>query len=580
MTTSLRRGSGKDELKAARNKSGQLFIGVAIFSFAVSLLMLTGPLFMMQVYDRVLGSGSVETLTALMMLVTGLFLLMGVLDMARNQVMQRVAARFQAILEGRIFQAALREAAQTGNKGMSSGSLRDLDAVQKLIASPAALALFDLPFTPLFLAAIFILHPFLGLVAVIGGVILMAAALLHQKLARNALATASTDALRAELASEAYRNEAEVISALGMRGASFGRWLSSRRATTTAQIRSGDIGAVFSSFSKAFRLFLQSCMLAVGAWLVLKTQLSAGAMIAGSILMGRALAPIDQVLGSWPQIQRAKDGWQRLSALLERIPVPASVTPLPRPSGDIEVRQLAAMPPTERVFLLRGLNFSIPAGTALGVIGPSGAGKSTLARILVGAWSPASGSVRLGGATLDQYDPDILGSLIGYLPQKTSLFEGSIAENIARLSPFPDPEQVVQAAQHAAAHQMILDLPQGYDTRIDQIQNRLSGGQIQRIGLARAFYGNPVVFVLDEPNSNLDNEGSFAVNQAIRNIKSRGGTAIIMAHRPSVIAECDNLLVLQDGQQKAFGPRDVVLKENVQNAVQIAQASSKSAGAS
>lgn len=580
MTVSRRPVSGEDELRAARNKSGQLFVAVAVFSFAVSLLMLTGPLFMMQVYDRVLGSGSVETLTALMLLVTVLFFLMAVLDMARNRVMQRIAARFQTSLEGRIFQIVLREATQSGNRGAASGSLRDLDALQKLIASPAALALFDMPFVPVFLAAIFILHPLLGVVAVIGGLILIIATVLHQRLARNALTKTSSDALRAELLSEAYRNEAEVIAALGMRDASFGRWLAARHAALSAQLQSGDVSAAFTSFSKAFRLFLQSCMLAVGAWLVLRAQLSAGAMIAGSILMGRVLAPIDQVLGGWPHIQRAKDGWRRLAALLEHVPPPHSVTPLPRPSGKIEVRQLAAAPPAGRVFLLRGLNFMIPAGTALGVIGPSGAGKSALARVLVGAWSPSSGSVRLGGAALDQYDPDVLGSLIGYLPQKATLFEGTIAENIARLSPDPDPEKVVRAAQQAAAHQMILDLPQGYDTSVDQIQNRLSGGQIQRIGLARAFYDDPVVIILDEPNSNLDNEGSLAVNQAIRNIKSRGGTAIIMAHRPSVIAECDYLLVLQHGQQKAFGPRDEVLKENVQNATQIARTGNQTAGIS
>jgi ABC-type protease/lipase transport system fused ATPase/permease subunit len=288
--------------------------------------------------------------------------------------------------------------------------------------------------------------------------------------------------------------------------------------------------------------------------------------------LGRALAPIDQLVGGWPSLHAAQDGWARLSALLSRQPPEALPTRLPRPEARIEARNLTVVPPGEAVATLRGVSFSVSPGQALGVIGPSGAGKSTLARALIGAWAAGAGTVRLGGATLDQYHPDNLGALIGYLPQQVTLFDGTIAENIARLATVPDPERVVRAAQAADAHQMILDLPQGYDTRISQTAGRLSGGQIQRIGLARALYPDPVLLVLDEPNSNLDNHGSEALNRAIRRIKEQNGAVIIMAHRPAAINECEILLVLEQGQRRAFGPRDKVLQEMVQNSAQILRA--------
>ena len=313
-------------------------------------------------------------------------------------------------------------------------------------------------------------------------------------------------------------------------------------------------------------------MLAAGAYLVLKQEITPGAMIASSILMGRALSPIEQVVGGWSLVQRALDGWDRLAGLLTRRPPPVKHTPLPRPTARLEVRNLTVVPPGQNAPTLRGVSFDLAPGQALGVIGPSGAGKSTLGRALIGAWPVAGGSIRLDGATLDQYDPDVLGSLIGYLPQQVTLFDGTIAENIARLSPQPDPAQIVAAATAAAAHRMILDLPQGYDTPVTQSGGRLSGGQIQRIGLARALYADPVIFVLDEPNSNLDNDGSTALNLAIRNIKARGGAVIIMAHRPAAITECELLLMMDQGLRRAFGPRDEVLRSLVRNAEQITKA--------
>ncbi|MDQ7262581.1 type I secretion system permease/ATPase [Paracoccus sp. PS-1] len=572
------RHDGQKELKSARGRAWQLYVFVGLFSFAVNMLMLTGPLFMMQVYDRVLASRSVETLTALFLLVVFLFTLMGVIDLARNRVMSRIAARFQERMEGRVFTAALQDGQAVGSDLVVRGGMRDLEAVQRLIASPVLMALFDLPWAPFFLAAVFLFHPLLGAVATAGLAVLVGATLLNQWLGRDALQQAAIASQSAERMSDLYRDEGELIGSLGMRSAAFERWQAARDAATEAVMRGNDRATGFTVFSRTFRLFLQSAILAAGAWLVLQQEVTPGAMIASSILMGRALAPVEQVVGGWSIVQRAQDGWRRLGELLSRRPPVPQRTPLPRPEALLEVRNLTVAPPGQAVATLRGVSFDLGPGQALGVIGPSGAGKTTLARALIAAWPVASGSIRLGGATLDQYDPDVLGGLIGYLPQQVTLFDGTIAENIARLSPEPDPQRVVAAAMAAAAHRMILDLPQGYDTRVSQTGGRLSGGQIQRIGLARALYADPVIFVLDEPNSNLDNEGSTALNLAIRNIKARGGAVIIMAHRPAAISECEMLLVMDQGLRRAFGPRDEVLKSLVRNADQIVRAQGQGGG--
>ncbi|TWI29933.1 type I secretion system permease/ATPase [Paracoccus sulfuroxidans] len=572
------RHDGKRELSSARSMALPLLVFVGIFSFAVNLLMLTGPLFMMQVYDRVLASRSVETLTALFVLVVFLFALMGLIDAARTRVMSRIAARFQEKLEGRVFTAALQDGSASGSDAVVRGGMRDLEAVQRLISSPVMMALFDLPWAPFFLAAVYIFHFWLGVVATVGLLVLVIATLLNQWLSREALQEAAIASQTAERMSDLYREEGELIGSLGMRNAAFRRWQSARDQATEATMRSADRASSFTVFSRTFRLFLQSALLAAGAWLVLKQEVTPGAMIASSILMGRALAPIEQVVGGWSMVQRSLDGWKRLSALLSRRPPTEKRTPLPRPPAQLEVRQLSIVPPGQGPATLRGVSFDLSPGQALGVIGPSGAGKSTLARALIGAWPIAAGSIRLGGATLDQYDPDVLGSLIGYLPQQVTLFDGTIAENIARLSAHPDPQRIVEAATAAAAHRMILDLPNGYDTLVTQTGGRLSGGQIQRIGLARALYAEPVLFVLDEPNSNLDNEGSNALNLAIRNIKARGGAVIIMAHRPAAISECEQLLVLDQGTRRAFGPRDEVLKSMVKNAEQITKSQGQAGG--
>ena len=562
--------AGRDELIAARRQSRPYYWFVAIFSFFVNLLMLTGPLYMLQVYDRVLGSRSIATLIALSGLVVFLYGMMGILDYARGRVMARVAARFQAAMDVRVFEAVMRRSAVKPDELAATG-LKDLESVQRLMSSPVLMAFFDIPWTPFFIAGIFVFHPWLGVLALTGGLILVAVTGLNQLLSRKPTLKSNRAGMQAEHTSEQIRNEAEMVQSLGMRDAAFRRWYKARAAALKGTIGSADVIGTFTVITKTFRLFLQSAMLGLGAYLVLQNQLTPGAMIAGSILMGRALAPIELAIGQWPMVTRARTGWDNLAQLLSEVPPEEPRLPLPKPKALLEVTQATIVPPGEHQASLRLVSFNLMPGQALGVIGPSGAGKSTLARALTGVWRPAGGKIRLDGATLDQYGQD-LGKHIGYLPQRVTLFDGSIAENIARLSEAPDSQAIVEAARKADAHEMILKLPDGYNTRVTAAGGRLSGGQMQRIGLARAMYGDPVILVLDEPNSNLDNEGSEAVNQAIRKMKDEGKTVIIMAHRPSAIRECDMLLMLEHGTRAAFGSKEEVLRSRVKNHEQIATA--------
>ncbi len=556
---------GRDELDASRRDMRGLLIAAFVFSILVNLLLLTGPLYMLQVYDRVLGSRSTATLWALTGLMAFLFLVMGVLDYTRGRIMARVGARMQERLDRRVFSAALRRMQQVPGDPLALAAQRDLESVQRLWASPVLLAVFDIPWAPFFVAAIFVFHPLLGWLSVAGGVCLVVITVLNQWMTKEPLRRANAATLRGEMMSDAIKQEAEAVQALGMTNAAFDRWQVARKMALVQGIGASDLGGVFGTISKTFRQFLQSLMLGVGAYLVLQDAMGAGAMIAGSILLGRALQPIEVAIGQWAVVTRAQEGRARLSELLTRVQPEPQHTELPRPRAILEAQNLTVVPPGEAQAVLRMVSFRLEPGQALGIIGPSGAGKSSLARALIGSWKPAGGKVRLDGASLEQYDPDRLGSYIGYLPQRITLFEGTIAENIARLQRNPDGNAVVEAAKKAAAHEMITKLPDGYDTRVQALGGRLSGGQIQRIGLARALYGDPVLLVLDEPNSNLDNEGSVALNQAIAQMKAAGRAILIMAHRPAAIQECELLLVLEDGTRRAFGPRDQVLREMVKN---------------
>ena len=575
--------NGLQELRQARAESRGLYWAVGLFSFFANLLMLTGPIYMLQVYDRVLASRSEATLLALSMLVVFLYTVMGVLDYARGRIMGRVGARFQARLDRRVFDASLRRST-TARAPSGPPSLQDLEAVQRLMTSPVLMALFDMPWTPIFLVGIWIFHPALGTMALCGGLLLIGVTWANQAWSRQALTTQAAAGAHSDILSQQLRAEAEVIQSLGMRRAAFRRWYQARGQALTAGIAAADVGGGFGALSKTLRLLLQSAMLGLGAFLVLKGELTPGAMIAGSILLGRALAPIELAIGQWPLVQRARGGWTALARLLAEVPPEPAKTPLPPPKARLLVDQITIVPPSispgDQHPALRGLSFALEPGQACGVIGPSGAGKSTLARALTGVWRPAMGSIRLDGAPLDNYDADILGRYIGYLPQRVQLFDGTIADNIARLDPTPDPAAIHAAAKRAGAYDMILQFPDGFDTPINSTGGRLSGGQVQRIGLARAMYGDPTLLILDEPNSNLDNDGNERLNHAIRDYKADGHAILIMAHRPAAIAQCDLLLMIENGMRRAFGPKDEVLRAVVQNHSQITPAPGAAKGES
>ncbi len=560
---------GRAELARAARDSRGLFAAAVLFSIFVNILMLTGPLYMLQVYDRVLGSRSEPTLIALSGIVIFLFLAMGLLDHARGRVLARIGARLQARLDQRVFEAAVTRSSHLPGDPLAATAQRDLEAMQRFWSSPVAIALIDLPWTPVFLAAIFIFHPMLGWLAISGGLVLVLLAIANQSQGKTPVLRAGAASVAAEQIAERLKSEAEILRALGMTGAAFRRWSIARTEALKTGLDSADLGGAFSTTTRTLRLFLQSAILGLGAWLVLRGEMTAGAMIAGSIIMGRALAPIEQAISQWSVLTRAREGRVHLEQLLSLQPPEPQRTALPRPRAALEVEGLSVLLPGTPAPVLRGISFRLEPGQALGIIGPSGAGKSTLGRAIAGALRPAGGKIRLDGAELSHYDPDTLGSYIGYLPQTVSLFDATVAENIARLAPAPDAAEVVAAARAAAAHEMILKLPKGYDTRLPANGGQLSGGQVQRVGLARALYGDPVLLVLDEPNSNLDNDGSVALNTAIRGMKARGHSVIVIAHRPAAIQECDMLLMLEDGQRRAFGPRDEVLRGIVKNHTEI-----------
>ncbi len=565
------RASDGSRLGLLRAGTGGLFAGVLIFSIFTNLLVLTGPLFMLQVYDRVLSSRSEETLVALTALVAVLFLFYGCLDYARTRVLARAGERLEHRMSGRVFSAALAsEATKSGDKTAQT-ALDDLGSIRAYLGSGAMTALLDVPWTPVFLFAIFIFHPLLGWAAVFGGACLVIATLANQLLTKSPRRRALDGAQTAERFARDAMTGAPLVWSQGMSGTMSRRWQTLQGQAADDRLAAQDRTGGFSSFSKAFRLFLQSAILALGAWLVLQGQVSPGAMIAASILLGRALAPVEQLIGQWPTVERARLGKRRLSAFLDQHPEDPVRTPLPRPEAQFRAKNLITLDRPGGRPILHGVSFETTPGEALGVIGKSGAGKTTLARILTGTLAPAAGEVRLGGATLDRYGPEALGNHLGYLPQDVHLFEGTIAENIARMAETPDATRVVDAAKKARVHDIILALPEGYDTRLSPQDARLSGGQKQRVALARALYGDPVLLVLDEPNSALDADGSDALNAVISDMKADGRAVVVMTHRPTAIAACDNLLVLDQGRPVAYGPRDDVVQSTLRNANAVTQ---------
>jgi ATP-binding cassette, subfamily C, bacterial len=554
-------GYNRSEVSAALLESRRLFAAVAIFSGFFNLLMLTGPLFMLQVYDRVLASRSIETLTALFGLATFMFAIMATLDLARSRVMSRAAARLQARLDNRVFTAALERAATNPDDTGANLALRDLEAMQKALAAPVVLSAMDLPWVPLYLVAIFAFHPLMGILAVVGGAALIVAAILQQQLTARSATLAQIAGRCADYTADQFRQEYVTLRSLGMQSAAVTRWHAARNQALRSGISVADTAFSINAFSRSFRVFLQSGLLALGAWLVIDGRLTGGAMFASSIILGRALAPIEGLISGWPLAARAIAGRKRLAAFLASTPIPAPRTPLPKPRAALVLHDLTVTPPGADLPCLHQISLRLEPGQILGVIGPSGAGKSTLVKAAAGAWAPVAGTVQLDGAALHQYAPDTLGRAIGYLPQRINLFDGTIAENIARLTPGADPSQVIRAARHAGAHEMIIALARGYDTAVSPLAGgSLSGGQMQRIGLARALFGDPALLILDEPDASLDGAGVFALVSAVRGHKSRGGSVILTAHHQTLLRECDMLLALDHGQCRALGPRDAVLQ--------------------
>lgn len=536
------------------------FFNIGLFSAVINLLMLAPALYMLQVYDRVLASGNQMTLLMLTLMILGLFGLMGALEWVRSQLVIRLGTQMDMRLNQRVYDAAF-EAQLKGSPQAAGQALNDLTALRQFATGNALFAFFDAPWFPVYLLVIFLFHPWLGLLALAGAVLLVVLAWINQHICQAPLAQASQLSIITSQQATANLRNADAIEAMGMLGALRERWFVGHQGFLAQQNLASEKTATISAWSKGVRMALQSLVLGLGAWLAVQGQITPGMMIAGSILMGRVLSPIDQLIAVWKQWSSARLAYERLSELLQANPPRPARMNLPTPKGRLSVEQLSACAPGSRRPALSNLGFTLEAGQVLGVIGPSGCGKSTLARLLVGAWTPLTGKVRLDGADLAQWDKQQLGPHIGYLPQDIQLFAGSIAENIARFGQL-DSDQVLQAAQMAGVHELILQLPQGYDTRLGEGGAGLSGGQRQRIGLARALYGLPALIVLDEPNSNLDEAGEQALLQAISQLKQRQRTLVLITHKPNVLTLTDQLMILRDGQLQAYGPTARVLEAN------------------
>lgn len=525
-----------------------------------NLLMLTGPLYMLQVYDRVLASRSVPTLVALTALITVLFLAYGLLELVRSRLLSRISLRLDRHLSETTFDSLLRRGI-AGAGQRSEQPLRDLASLRGFITSAAPLTVFDLPWAPIFMAVIFLVHWWLGVVAGIGALALLALAIANEVATRRQLRLAGEEAIAGNfLAVTALRN-VEAVEAMGMRLAMRRRWQVRNTRALQAQTIGSERAATFTTATKALRLFLQSTVLGIGALLAIKEIITPGMMIAASIIVGRALAPIEQAVGHWRSFISARAAYARLKAHLAEDSGEDERMSLPRAEGYLQVEHLYAAPPGVGKPVLKDVSFTLVPGDALGIIGPSATGKSTLARLLVGIWWPSAGTVRLDGADISKWNRTEIGPQIGYLPQDVELFAGKVSENIGRFSPELDSGKVVEAAKLAGIHNMILHLSEGYDTEVGEGGKHLSAGQRQRVALARALYDDPALIVLDEPNSNLDAAGDEALSKAVDALKRRGRTVIVIAHRPSGIAAVDKILSLENGAVRAFGPKEEVIRQ-------------------
>jgi ATP-binding cassette subfamily C protein len=556
----VRRSELGDALRACRSA----FIGVGIMSCMINLLYLTGSLFMLEVYDRVLPSRSVPTLVGLVVLAGGLYIAQGVLDLIRGRILGRIGTALDEALNNRVFEIIVRLPLMIGGRNEGLQPLRDLDNIRSFLGSAGPSAFFDLPWLPFYLAICFAFHFMIGLTALVGAIILItltvATEFMSRAPARAALGLASR---RNDLAAASRRN-AEVLVAMGMTGRLRRRWSAANENYLTGNQRASDVTGGLGAIAKVMRMMLQSAVLGVGAYLVIHQEATGGIIIAGSILSARALAPVDLAIAHWKGFVAARQSWHRLNGLLASLPTQAAQTVLQDPSSRLSVENLFLAPPGDQKIIVQDVTFAVQAGTGLGVIGPSGSGKSSLVRALVGVWQPLRGKVRLDGAALDQWSSDLLGRHIGYLPQDVELFAGSVAQNICRFDPEAGSEGIIAAAKEAGVHEMIIKMRDGYDTQIGEQGTALSAGQAQRVALARALYGDPFLIVLDEPNSNLDTEGDEALTRAVRAARERGAIVVVVAHRPIGIEAVDQLLVLKDGRMQAFGPKEQVLGQVLQ----------------
>lgn len=545
-------------VREALGRCRGLYLFAALFGVAVNILMLTGPLYMLQIYDRVLTSASLSTLAALTGLVVAAYLALSLIDAARNQVVAKAGLRLERLLSERLVRGSW-----TAGGPFSRGAdlLRDVEAYRAFAGGPGMVALMDLPFTPLFVAVIFLLHPWLGVFSIVAILLLTSIALAAQLLTRQRLDEARAASLANSRRVLNIAAAGESVRVMGMTSPLADRWRDERDDLITKQAVANDIASGFKAASKAVRFMVQSLILGLGALLVLNHEMSPGGMIAASIILGRALSPIEQALGAWSQYNAARAARGSINAALKEFGAPASAErmSLPRIVGEVTLERVGYHPAGSEKPIIADISFKVPAGKSVGIIGPSGVGKSTLARLIVGALEPTSGVVRFDGADIRQIDPTELGRDVGYLSQDVALLNGSIRDNISRFQPERDAE-VIEAARRAGVHEMILRLPQGYDTLVGERGWALSAGQRQRVGLARAIFGDPRVVVLDEPNSNLDEIGERALREALQLLAESGATVFVVTHRRALLEAFDALLALSPDRSAAFGPRDKVLE--------------------
>jgi ATP-binding cassette subfamily C protein len=550
-----------------------LIASVAGFSGVINVLALSGSLYMLQVYDRVLPSQSVPTLIGLSVLLLLLYVINGGLEFIRSRIMARIGTRLDVALSPRVFKVVQLLTLRNGAAGNGMQPLRDLDSVRNFVSGPGPQALFDLPWIPVYLLFVYFLHPVLALIAVGGALLLIALAFLTEYRSAGPLRAASQSGSERMALAEAARRNAETLTAMGYDAYIRQRFTRLNEEHIAHQLAASDAAAGIGSISKCIRMILQSSVLGVGAYLVIQNELSAGAIIAASITVSRSLAPIDTAIAQWKNFVSCRQAARRLGTLLLTAPEEEErIVDLPAPRERLDVAHLVIAPPGNGEPILKDVSFSLDAGDALGVIGASGSGKSTLARAIVGIWTPSAieSSVRLDGATLDQWSPEKLGRHVGYMPQDIELMTGTVAENISRFIPGATDEQIIAAAKTAGAHDVIVRLPQGYQTLIGDGGRVLSGGERQRIALARALYGDPFLVVLDEPNANLDANGDASLADAVASVRKRGGIAVVIAHRPSALASVNKVLLLSSGKVRAFGSKEEILRNALQPVPSVA----------